>query len=167
MARRSVFKIAEITRMRAGSWAWSYKLWSFAKNSGIDPLKVLNALVAVGMPEPEMQIDGSLYRPLDVIKAEAAALDKLGYGFVSVEMRSSMCVWYWTEANWMSFVRQYEALPDPIPEDYYLLYDAERDGGRLVPMSSKPKRGDVPSPVDKSLSNSSTSQVQVPRFTYK
>lgn len=59
----------------------------------------------------------------------------------------------------MEFVRLFQSLPEPT-EDYYYLYDVESDVARLVPMSSKSKKGSV----DKSVDNSGTTrrfQVQV------
>lgn len=163
MPRRYVYKMAEIYKARGVSWARHYERRGFAVSCGLEPLKVLNALVRVKMPEPIMQIDGFLYRPHDVICAEHAALGELGLPW---KYQDLMCVWYWTENNWMGFVRLYENLPD-LEEDFYMVYDAERDGALYVPMSSKPKRGDVPKPVDKSVGKSRTSKVQVPVIMYK
>lgn len=158
MGRRTIYTVQKIYSLRASHWERHYELRRMADSSGLDPLRVLNALVRSNMPEPIMEIDGSLYRPQDVIRAEHATKDFLGLPWT---FQDSMCVWYWTDGNWQAFVRLFQALPDPT-EAYYLTYDAERDGGMLVPMSSKPSRKPVDKPVDKS----GTSQVQVHASRY-
>lgn len=165
MPRRIIYKVKDLSLARANYWALHYQARAYATASRLDPLKILNALAAVGMPDPEMEIDGSLYEPFDVLHAQRAAVEWLGYGQVSIEFQKNMCAWYWTEGNWTHFVEQFNALPN-LTEDYYLQYDSERDGGRLVPMSLKPKRN-VPAPVDKPVHKSGTSQVQVPVSRYK
>jgi hypothetical protein len=170
MGRRHITTSKEIYRLRGVYWARYYRYREFAKCCGVDGVRVLNALVKAGLPEPEVQVDGSIYEPLDVISAKHKALEVLGlrYSFadardaeISITWLDLMCPFFWTENGWMSYVRLYESLPDPV-EDHYLLYDAERDGGRLVPMSSKPKKG-----VDKSVGKSSVSQVQSRLSMYK
>lgn len=160
MPRRLIYKVSDIYRLRGDSWEWNYGLRAWANTSGLVSARVLSALAEAKMPEPEMQIDGSLYRPMDVIVAQHRALDNLSLPSDSVELLCSMCAWYWSDSGWNSFVRQYEGLPD-VTEDYYLVHDARRDGARLFPLSYSHK------PVDNYGNKSSTSQVQAPVFRYK
>jgi len=177
MGRRYITKAKEIYRLRGVYWERYYRFRGFAKACGVDAVRVLNALVRAGMPEPEVQIDGSIYEPLDVIRAKQKALELLGVRYfadssseISITWFDLMSPFFWTENAWMSYVRLYEALPDSV-EDHYLVYDRERDGGRLVPMSLKVKRGDVLKPVDNPVDNyvdkSRTSKVQVGTSRYK
>lgn len=173
MPRRYVMKVKEIYRLRGVYWARHYRFRQFSISCGVDGICVINALVKAGMPDTEVQIDGSIYAPLDVIHAGHRALEVLGMrnsfaddSEISITWLDLMCPYFWTETGWMQYVRLYEALADPVEEDYYMIYDAERDGGRFVPMSSKPSRN-VPRPVDKSVDKSGTSQVQVGGFRYK
>jgi len=176
MGRRTIYKAQEIYKLRVVYWTRHYNYRGYASNCGLDPLKVLNALARAKLPDPEIEVDGSIYEPLDVLRARSDALEILGLRWtiiassseISITWKDLMCPYFWTEDGWQAYVRLYQALPDPV-EDHYLFYDAERDGGRLVPMSSKSKRGDSPvgSPVGKPVDKSGTSQVQVPSHRYK
>jgi hypothetical protein len=171
-----VYKAAEIYRLRGVYWNRYYHFRVYARNLEMESARVLNALVQAGMPEPEIQLDGSIYYHGDVIRASHAALDALGWvkgiavdSEVCITWLDLMCPYFWSESGWMNYVRLYEALPDPVG-DCYITYERELDGGKLVPMASKSKRGKVVKPVDKPVDNpvdkSGTSKEQVPASRY-
>lgn len=173
MPRRYVFKVKDIHARRGCFWAMYYDLRGQAKNMSVDVDNVLR-VISLCVPEPVIEVDGSIYEPLDVTRAQGEAVRRLRFPD-SVQSRDLMCRFFWTEAGWMEYVRIFQSLPEPV-EDYYLLYDKERDGGRLVPMSSKPtrapvrsagERGDVPKPVDNLVGKVGESQVQVASIRYK
>lgn len=150
MARRYVYKKSEMERLRGKHWAEHYEL----RNRAVEISKTISAnrvlsVIRQFVPPPDMNADANYVRGLDTITGQHRACDEIGLDYID---GSLMCIWYWSDSAWMEFVRQYQSLPD-IVEDYYLLYDAVRDAGLLVPISSKPKQR----PVD----NSGTSRVQV------
>lgn len=151
MPRREIVSIREMQERRANAWERSYRLRKTAQSIIVhgQPLRIL-AAIAKHLPPPEMQVDGYLYRPLDVIRGEAEAALEVG---IHVMHKELLCAWYWTDAGWDAFVREYQSLPE-ITENYYWTYDAERDGAILVPVSAKPARSDA-------RYNSGTTEVQV------
>lgn len=153
MPRKHIYKSKEIYSRRATAWAWAYEMRGVARTLPINVDSVLRQ-IALFVPEPEMEVDGYLYTPMDVKQGQSKAVDALGLRNM-MWGKDLMCRWYWTETHWMEFVKLYESLPDPV-EDHYLYYDRERDGGLLVPLG-----------VDKPVDKSGTSREQLARFTYK
>lgn len=140
MPRREIVTIREMQERRGNAWERSYRLHKTAQSIIVhgQPLRILAAITR-HLPPPEMQIDGYLYRPLDVIRGEAAAALEVG---ISVMHKELMCAWYWTDGGWDRFVDDYQNLPE-VTEPYYWTYDAERDGAILLPVSAKPPRSDA------------------------
>lgn len=141
MPRREIVTIEDIQRRRATSWEMHYRNRTTSRQIALqmnDPIHVINA-IQKHVPQPEIELDGYLYRPLDVIRGEADAAAELGFPQVS---KGLMCVWYWSDSGWDEFVRLYQSLPD-VTEDHYWVYDAERDGAVLTPMSAKKLRADA------------------------
>lgn len=151
MPRREIVTIREMQERRANAWERSYRLRKTAESIIVhgQPLRIVSA-IAHHLPPPEMQIDGYLYRPLDVIRGEAEAATEVG---IHVMHKELLCAWYWTNEGWDQFVREYQSLPEVL-EPYYWTYDAERDGAVLLPVSAKPARSDA-------RYNSGTTEVQV------
>jgi hypothetical protein len=165
MARRHVVKKVDVLRRRALAWEQHYGYRELLKVLPIDSARVMKWIQNC-VPEHEMTLDGFLYRPLDVVIGQGRARREIAIPGLNNQL---MCLWYWHEEFWMIFVRLFNALPDVV-EDHYWLYDVERDGSLLMPMSSKAKRGDVPVPVDKRVENhrynSGTSEGKVSRIRY-
>lgn len=158
MPRRYVFSVAELQGRRARAWAEHYESRQIGKElaSGLDVKRVLRVLQE-SMPLPELDVDGYLFESRQMIHGMNKALDILHWSFLQ---RRLMCVWYWSESGWMDFVHLYQSLPE-LYERHYLVYDAEADAGRLIPMSSKPKQGSLSRmAVDNPVDNFSTSRRQ-------
>jgi len=150
MPRREIVTIEDVQRRRATSWEMHYRNRQAVRQlaAQVNVTTYINAIKR-NVPNPEIEIDGYLYRPLDVIRGESNAAQELG---ISQMHKGLMCLWYWTDTGWDEFVRAYQSLPE-ITEDYYWVYDEQRDGAVLTPMSSKPLRADA-------RYNLGTSQVQ-------
>jgi hypothetical protein len=141
MPRREVLTVKEIYKRRATAWEMHYRNRTTARQIAIqmnDATRVIRA-IQKHVPAPEIEFDGYLYRPLDVIKGEAAAAEEIG---ITPLQKCLMCTWYWSDSGWEGFVKVFQSLPD-VEEDYYWTYDAERDGAMLVPMSKKKLRADA------------------------
>lgn len=126
MPRRILLSVQDIYRRRAASWEEHYQrrnLVSATVANGMDAIKVIR-VINKNLPNPMIEIDGYLYRPLDVIKGEALSAYELG---IPQESKHLMCQWYWSVTQWDEFVFLYQGLPD-ITDRYYLQYDAERMG---------------------------------------
>ena len=151
MPRREIVTVKEIYQRRATAWEMHYRNRNLARQIAVqmnDPMRVINAITR-HVPDPQIEFDGYLYRPLDVIKGEAEAAAEIG---ISPMNKALMCVWYWSDTGWDSFVQGFQSLPD-VEEDHYWTYDQDRDGAMLVPMSNKKLRADA-------RYNSGTSEVQ-------
>lgn len=140
MPRRDIVTIEEVQRRRATSWEMHYRNRQTVRQMVMQ----VNAATYINtikrhVPSPEIEVDGYLYRPLDVINGEALAAYELG---ISQMHKCLMCLWYWTDTGWDQFVQAYQSLPE-IVEDHYWVYDEERDGAVLVPMSSRKLRADA------------------------
>ncbi len=156
MPRRYVFKVEEIYRRRGVAWARYYEYRNMARNmgnvgwNGENIARVLESQEHYG--RPTLEIDGFL---LDIPMAVRWEHERGLLSRFRLSDRDMLCPWWWTEAGWMAFVREYQNLPDP-QESYYLRYEPmPLDRGRLVPMSSKPKQG---------TGTTASKKVQVPYF---
>jgi len=144
MPRKRVLRKDDVYRCRAGSWEFHYKNRKLARDLTV-VLNVEKILTVIDkhVPESEVQIDGDLLFSAVLSRERGKALEELGLGW---KYKDLMCRWYWTEEDWMDYVRQFQSLPD-VMEDYYYKVDFEFDGLRLVPVTSC-RRG---RPVDKCL----------------
>lgn len=167
MSRRLIVKKDDIYRKRGEAWSSHYQNRNIVKEMcayGLDGARI--SMVLQRFCVRELDIDGSfLSIPLDLRQGkEDSVLSECG---LTPFQRDFLCDWYWTENGWLEFVRLYQALPE-VEEDFYYLYESEPvDRFRLVPMSSKPKRGDVPNVVDKLVEKVGGTQVQVVPIRYK
>jgi hypothetical protein len=145
MGRRIVIRKEKINEYRAVNWERHYKNRELAKQlisiGSVNPLRILTILVRE-LPKPELDFDASVISFPLVDRVHASSIAH-AYG-VSDEMAN---VWYWSDSGWLTFVRAFQSLADPL-EDYYLLYSVKTDVFVHMPMSSKPKQGSQ-KPVDK------------------
>ena len=130
MPRAVVMPVKEIYTRRATNWEWHYKNRSVAKLfAGEDAIRINYALNA-RLPVPELLVDGSLYDSLTHLRVMAA----MAFEF-RIQMRTLMCVWYWSESGWMDFVRAFQNLPE-VFEPYYMFYEEAEDALRWCPVST-------------------------------
>jgi len=140
MPRREIVTIREMQERRANAWERAYRLRKTAQSIIVHGESVrIHSAIARHLPPPEMQDDGYLYRPLEVIRGEAEAANEVG---IHVMHKELLCAWYWSDTGWDTFVQAYQNLPEVL-EPYYWTYDAERDGAILLPVSAKPARSDA------------------------
>lgn len=135
MPRIIKMKVQDIFKRRGEHWEQHYRNRGVAKMYAREDADHIAYILARDVPAPEMLIDGALLDSMAIMRAMYQARERLGF---QNSDRSMMCVWYWSEPAWMEFVRLFQALPDPI-EDYYLFYDEQADGMRLLPVSEKGK----------------------------
>jgi hypothetical protein len=122
MMNRKKITVKEMYRRRADAWEYHYRRREIAKTFNPEDRAHILLIVTQRVPAPVMLADGSVMDGIETLKAQAFVVK-----YLSLTMdRSFMCPWYWSEENWMDFVRQYQALPD-IYEPYYMAYNAEHD----------------------------------------
>jgi hypothetical protein len=138
MPRRLIVKKNEIYVERAAVWEYRYRCRQTAKamiDNGWGATRIIEVLERA--PVPHLAIDASL---LDAPPADRVSPMELMRDLAwPVDYRELLCVWYWSEAHWMLFVHEFQSLPEPVG-DYYYLYDGEMDTFHLVPMASKAKK---------------------------
>ena len=149
MPRMIIYTPQKIYENRALYWTVHYSNRGLVKAMNIDTEKVIRAIIR-NVPAHEIRIDAALYRPLDVIRGQAKAIQDLKWS-INPEL---MCLWYWTEEYWLGFVRLYEALPDPI-DAHYLYYERERDGGVLIPVDKYRGNSGTNTPIQVQLQKKS------------
>jgi hypothetical protein len=137
MPRRTVLTPKEINLRRGNSWEFHYRQHVMVRGLGtsLDREKIAR-VIAREVPCPEMRIDGSLVEGMDVVQGVARAMEQLNFSYA---YRDLICIWYWSQEGWDSFVHDFQSLPE-VSESYYLFYDADADAVLILPMSSKEKR---------------------------
>ena len=133
MARKYIYKRAEMERRRAFFWTHHYELRAMVKGNSFDNDRILRVIMDC-VPAPCMDGDGALIEGSLTISGKHAALDRL-HLLLTLDNLDLMCAWFWSESNWMEYVRLYQALPE-VTGDYYLAYDAERYAGLLLPVDN-------------------------------
>lgn len=137
MPRRIVVKKKDIMLRRAVNWEKYYALRQQAASIvayGRDGARVC-AMIDHRMSRPALNIDGGL--------ADLATQDRVARRVLLHELElieEDLVCWYlWTESAWMEYVKEFQALPDPV-EDYYWTYNEETDQALLVPMSHRSRQ---------------------------
>ena len=90
------------------------------------------------LPKPRLAFDG-YFGDIPIMERTISnyqMLQELGW---PVDLIDLLCVWYWSEAHWMLYVHEYQALPEVL-EAYYLVYEPETDTASFVPASMRPQR---------------------------
>lgn len=154
MPRRVVIAKKQIYKRRSSSWDYHYSLRQQAAlmtANGRGAMKISDML-ARSLARPQLRIDGGL---VDLSAADRLARRSL-VGQLEIFDEDLLCWFWWTEAAWMEYVREFQCLPDPV-EDWYLTYNEATDQALLVPMSFREVRQVHPK------YNSGTSEVVVPR----
>jgi hypothetical protein len=136
MPRRMIVKREDIYKMRAESWSTHYQHRKLVKEMS-NHRDVTDRIVRElnNLPSPQMGIDGGLLDYPIEIRREYL------HGKILPEALSKLvCIWYWSEDDWMDFVRLFQSLPD-VYEDYYWRYQPELDRVVLFPVSTNAPRG--------------------------
>lgn len=140
MSPRLIVTKKDILRLRAMYWERHYgyrsqvRAFVAAGRNGETVTNILRQSMAL----PSVNFDGSLADlNRDDRRSRLALVEQL-----EIFNLDLLCVFWWSEAGWMEYVRQYQALVDPV-EDWYWTYHAPTDQMLLVPMSSKAVRGQV------------------------
>ena len=141
MSRRLIMIPKQIQLARVNAWSKHYENRRMVKamiSAGWNALSIIQNL-QMDFPEPIMGMDGELLPiPLEIRRKHGDALP--------FNLSHLLCVWYWSDSGWTQLERAFQSLPEPI-EDYYWRYDPEpNDRLILVPVSNKPKQGQVGAP---------------------
>jgi len=141
MPRRQVVTREEVYKNRAKAWEFHYRNRKAAQQmivAGWNSQHVLDVLARA--PAPALDVDARILdAPLGDRVLKHDLLEELGW---PLDLSDLLCIWYWSDAHWMAFVHEFQALPD-VDGDHYYLYDEDTDCYALVPMASKAKRRQV------------------------
>jgi hypothetical protein len=150
MAKKYILKIKDIHKKRAMQWAYHYDKREIVKQ--ISPSLDVHRIITIiqnYIPAPELLVDGSLLNGRPHLAGIRQAETVLSWTYPQSEL---LCIWYWAADYWQNFVKAFQALPDPIYEDYWYAYDANIDALRFLPISQKAVDNSsipVDNPVDK------------------
>ena len=135
MAKKYILTIKQIYKNRAAQWEFHYKQRETVKqiSSSLDTHRVIT-VIQNHIPAPELLIDATLLHGMPHRKGRLETIDTLHWKLTFANM-DLLCIWYWTADYWQDFIRAFQALPDPIFEDYFYAYDAELDALRFLPVS--------------------------------
>lgn len=127
MARRFIVSPRKIQELRASNWSKHYQRRMISKVMNLSPS--LSAALAT-LPAPALAVDAAQVehpRETRLLLAEWSVT----YGV----NKDLLCSWYWTDRDWMSFVRAFQELPEP-QGDYYYKYIAKGDYSLLLPVDN-------------------------------
>ena len=137
MSRRKIVKREDVYKLRGEAWQNHYQNREAvrAMSKQVDAARITWQLSRY-LPAPEMGIDGGLLDyPIDIRR------EYLHGKILPESLSRLLCVWYWSQDSWMSFVHLYQSLPD-VYEDYYWRYQPEPwDRVALFPVSTNAPRG--------------------------
>jgi hypothetical protein len=136
MPRRAVITMQEIYQRRASHWEWHYHNRELAKQYCPEDQARIRNVISAEVPPPVMMIDGDIIRGIATLKGEERATKALR---MNTNQRM-MCIWYWSQEEWEHFTQEWQSLPEPT-EDYYFVYDQTADAAILEPVTTRQKPG--------------------------
>lgn len=136
MPRRIVKKKSEIYKLRAMHWERNYAYRQDVKAmiaSGRNG-ELISHLLYQSMEPPIVDMDGGV-GCLNLSLEDRRTRIDLMYQ-LEIWNNDLLCWFWWSESAWTEYVRQFNALPEPV-EDYYLYYIPATDQAFLKPVSWK------------------------------